>query len=145
MWTGVQFCRKRHQDGKIARLSDDLTALAEAPHLLRPANAPHVGFEGANLVKIAGRYVLICAEFNRNADGRTTYDCMAASSSALGGPYGERYLAVPHGGHNLFFQDRDGHWWSTFFGNDPTAPFVERPALLRIEVGPDGKVRPKRD
>ena len=50
---------------------------------------------------------------------------------------------IPHGGHNMFFKDRSGQWWATFFGNDPRAPFRERPAMLQIEFGPDGRVRPK--
>ncbi len=133
-----------YQDGKIARMKDDMTGLAEEPRLLKPSNAAHVGFEGANLCKIQGRYVLICAEFNRRDANQSTYDCMAASADAIYGPYGDRYEAVPHGGHNLFFADKDGKWWSTFFGNDATAPFRERPALLRIEVGQDGKIRPAR-
>ncbi|MGB6919026.1 MAG: family 43 glycosylhydrolase, partial [Phycisphaerae bacterium] len=111
-----------YQDGKIARMKDDMTGLAEAPRLLKPANAGHVGFEGAFIFKAGGRYYLSCAEF----DDREYYNCMIAGSDKLLGPYGDRYLAVPHGGHNMFFKDRDGRWWSTFFGNDPAAPFRER-------------------
>jgi hypothetical protein len=59
------------------------------------------------------------------------------------GPYGPRYLAIPHGGHNMIFKDRSGQWWSTFFGNDPRAPFRERPAILRIERDENGLIRPK--
>jgi len=59
------------------------------------------------------RYYLSCADFT---DRR--YHCYVASSQALYGPYGSRYLAVPHGGHNMFF------------GNDTDAPFKERPGLL---------------
>jgi len=128
-----------YQDGKIARMKDDMTGLAEAPRLLKPANADHVGFEGAFLFKAAGRYYLACAEFNRKH-----YDCMIAGSDKLLGPYGDRYLAVPHGGHNMFFKDRAGRWWSTFFGHDPAAPFRERPAMLRVEFDKDGRIRPKR-
>ena len=110
------------QDGKIARMKADMTGLAEAPRLLKPANADHVGFEGAFLFKAAGRYYLSCAEHN---EGKY-YDCMIASADRLDGPYGDRYLAVPHGGHNMFFRDREGQWWSTLFGSDPYAPVIER-------------------
>ena len=127
-----------YQDGKIARMNDDLSGLAGAPRLLKPANAAHVGFEGAFLFKANGRYYLSCAEANG-----PYYDCMIASSDKLEGPYGDRYLAVPHGGHNMFFKDKDGQWWSTLFGSDPYAPFTERPAMLRVEFGPDGRIRPK--
>ena len=128
------------QNGQVARLKDDLTGLAEAPRLLKPANAAHVGFEGAFLTKIGGRYHLIGAEFNER-QGQKEYDCMAASSDSVYGPYGNRYLAVPCGGHNVLFEDAEGKWWSTFFGNDPLAPFRERPALLRIHINADGEIQ----
>ena len=127
-----------YQDGKIARMKDDLSGLAEAPRLLKPSGADHVGFEGAFLFKAGGRYHLACAESNEGG----YYDCMVASSDKLMGPYGDRYLAIPHGGHNMFFKDKDGRWWSTFFGSDPHAPFTERAAILRVEFGPAGRIRP---
>jgi len=126
------------QNGMIARLNDEMNALAEKPRLLKPEGTQHVGFEGAFLTKINGRYTLICAEF---IDG--LYHCMAASSDKLDGPYSKRYLAVPHGGHNMLFKDKNKQWWSTFFGNDPKAPFRERPAILPIDIDSDGRIRPK--
>ncbi|MEI6674536.1 MAG: DUF4965 domain-containing protein [Verrucomicrobiota bacterium] len=128
-------------DGKIARLKDDLSGLAEDPRLLKPANFSHVGFEGAFITKANGRYQLVCAEFNPR-DGNKAYDCMVASSDNIYGPYGDRYLALPHAGHNMFFKDPQGQWWSTFFGSDPKAPWTERPGILPITFGTDGRVRP---
>lgn len=126
-----------YQNGKIARLKDDMTGLAGEPQLLKPANAPQVGFEGAFLFKANGRYYLSCADFT---DGR--YHCYVASSNNLMGPYGDRYLAIPHGGHNTFFKDKNGGWWSTFFGNDDDAAFKERAGILPIGFGLDGQPRP---
>jgi beta-xylosidase len=131
------------QNGKIARLKDDMTGLAEEPRHLKPANAEQVGFEGAFIAKVNGRYRLVCAEFNQHEDGPATYDCMIAESDKLFGPYGDRYLAIPHGGHNMLFKDRDGAWWSTFFGSDPKAPFQERAAILRIDFDEKGRIQPK--
>ena len=127
------------QNGKIARLKEDMSGLAEAPRLLRPANAVQTGFEGAFLTLMNGRYTLVCAEFNAR-NGHSTYDCMVSQADHIYGPYGDRYLAVPHGGHNMFFQDRQGQWWATFFGNDPRAPWLERPGILPIRIGPNGRV-----
>ncbi len=127
-----------YQNGKIARMKDDMSGLADKPRMLVPENAPQVGFEGAFIFKANGRYYLSCADF---IDGR--YHCYVASSPHLYGPYGPRYLAVPHGGHNMFFKDKKGQWWSTFFGNDGDAPFTERPAILRIMFGLDGEPRPQ--
>ncbi len=130
-----------YQNGKIARLKDDMSGLAEQPRLLKPANAKQVGFEGAFLTKIGGRYCLICAEVNYGSKGKT-YDCMAADAPSIYGPYGDRYLAIPHAGHNMLFQDTAGNWWSTFFGSEATAPFRERPAILRISIGADHHIAP---
>jgi len=126
------------QNGLIARMNDDMTDLAEKPRLLKPSNHEHVGFEGAYVTKKDGRYYLICADFIQG-----DYHCMVASSRNVYGPYGPRYLAIPHGGHNMFFTDKEGNWWATFFGNDPRAPFRERPAILPIELDDRGLVRPK--
>jgi beta-xylosidase len=131
------------QNGMIARLKDDMSGLAEEPRHLKPANAEQVGFEGAFLTKINGRYRLVCAEFNQHENGPATYDCMIAESDKLYGPYGDRYLAIPHGGHNMLFKDKDGGLWSTFFGSDPKAPFTERPAILPLEFDANGRIRPK--
>ena len=129
------------QDGRIARMNDDMTALDGPTHLLWPTNFAHAGFEGAFLFKANGRYYLSCAEFVGDGPDRR-YHCMVASSDFLLGPYGPRYVAVTGGGHNSFFKDKDGQWWSTFFGNDTSAPFRERAALLRVEFSPNGRVKP---
>jgi hypothetical protein len=130
------------QNGKIAKMKDDMTGLAEEPRHLKPANSGQVGFEAAFITKINGRYHLICANFN-NWDGKTsTYDCMAASAENIYGPYGDSYLAIPCGGHNVLFKDVKGEWWSTYFGNDDKAPIRERPAILRVEIGSDNIIKP---
>ena len=130
------------QNGMIARMKDDMTGLAEEPRHLKPSNRDHVGFEGAAMAKINGRYQLVCAEFNKR-DGVSNYDCMIASAASIYGPYGEAYLAVPHGGHNMLFKDVKGQWWSTLFGNDDKAPFKERPAILQILINDAGRIQPK--
>ena len=142
-------------NGKIARLKDDLSGLAEEPVRLRcvPADADpehhhpsrpcladefdHIGFEGAFLFKANGRYYLSGAE--RYYD---RYHCMTAESRTLRGPYSTRYVSVPYAGHNTFFQDAKGQWWSTIFGNDPQAPIQKQPGILRVEFDSAGHIRP---
>lgn len=124
-------------NGKIAPMNEELTGITEDLTHLAPANAEEVGFEGAFLFRAEGRYHLAAADF---VDG--DYHCYVASADDLYGPYGDRYLAIPHGGHNVFFRDADGDLWSTFFGNDDGAPFRERPAALRVEFDDDGRIRP---
>ncbi|MDR3690314.1 MAG: family 43 glycosylhydrolase [Fimbriimonas sp.] len=141
--------------GKIARMTDDMTALAEPYHWLRtrvPDMDPHhhsglcekifgkgsfdhVGYEGMFLVKANGRYYLDCSDM---INGR--YSCMIAESTSIYGPYDARYEAIPHGGHNTFFQDEKGHWWSTFFGSDESAPWSERPGILPVHFDKKGHV-----
>jgi beta-xylosidase len=132
-----------YNKGWIARLNDDMTDLAEKPRLLKPANAPVIGGEGAFLTKYKGKYVLLGAEFNEH-DGGRTYDCMAAVADNIYGPYSERYLAIPHAGHNMLFRTHKGQWISTFFGtpHDTRAIFTEKPAILPIEFDADGRFRP---
>lgn len=127
-----------YQNGKIARMKEDMSGLAETPQLLHPADAEQVGFEGVYMFKANGRYHLSCADFTQGE-----YHCYSATADNIRGPYGKRYLAVPHGGHNMFFRDKRGKWWSTFFGNDANAPFRERPGALPVEFGLDGEVRPR--
>ena len=144
--------------GKIARLKPDMSGLAEPYRWLKTttsdpnpkhhsslcagifgkASFDHVGYEGMFLFKREGCYYLSCSE---NFDGR--YSCTIATSTNLFGPYGERCEAIPHAGHNTFFQDARGQWWSTFFGSDDTAPWQERPGVLPIEFDAHGQVRPK--
>jgi xylan 1,4-beta-xylosidase len=141
--------------GKIARLKPDLSGLVEPYHWLKTtATDPnpkhhsglcasifgrdsfdHVGYEGMFLFKREGRYYLSCAE---NFDGR--YSCAVATSTNIYGPYGTRYEAIPHGGHNVFFQDKQARWWSTYFGSDNTAPWQERPGILPITFDAQGRV-----
>ena len=145
--------------GKIARLKPDMSGLAEPYHWLKTTvsdpdprhhsglcagifgekSFDHVGYEGMFIFKANGRYYLCCSEI---FDGR--YSCTIATSKHLLGPYGERYEAIPHAGHNMFFKDAHGQWWSSYFGSDGTAPWQERPGILPITFDADGKVMPMR-
>lgn len=142
--------------GKIARMKPDLSGLAEPYHWLRttaPDPEPkhhaglcagifgkgsfdHVGFEGMFVFKRDGRYYLSCAE---QFDGR--YSCMIATATNLLGPYSARYEALPHAGHNMFFQDERGQWWSSYFGSDGKAPWRERAGIVPVEFSADGRVQ----
>jgi len=47
---------------------------------------------------------------------------------------------VPCGGGTGFFQDNSGGWWSSFFGNDSQSPFRDKPAIIKVDFAPDGRV-----
>lgn len=141
--------------GKIARMKPDMSGLAERYHWIRtvtPDPDPHhhsglcagifgkdsfdhIGFEGVYLMKVHGRYIMTCSE---SYDGR--YSCMAATATNIYGPYSARYEAIPHGGHNMFYQDEKGQWWSTLFGSDDSSPVHEHACVLRIHFGPDDRI-----
>ncbi len=143
--------------GKIARLKDDMSGLAEPYHWLKATgddpdprhhsglcagifgkdSFDHVGYEGMFLFKANGKYYLSCAE---SWDGR--YSCTIAAAEKLYGPYGQRYEAIPHAGHNTFFEDELGNWWSTYFGSDDKAPWQERPGVLPIRFDGAGRIHP---
>ncbi|HEY3324991.1 MAG TPA: family 43 glycosylhydrolase [Planctomycetota bacterium] len=142
--------------GKIAKMKPDMSGLAEAYHWLKTSETDpdprhhsglcagifgkdpfdHVGFEGMFIFKANGVYHLCCAE---QFEGR--YSCMVANARSLFGPYGARYEAIPHGGHNAFFRDDSGKWWSTYFGSDGKAPWRERAGILPVEITAEGVVR----
>jgi xylan 1,4-beta-xylosidase len=143
--------------GWIARMKDDLSGLAEEPRkpvLLNPDKNPahhaatcpprrdcsDIGHEGAYLFKHDGRYYLTAADMYQ---GR--YSSMVAISDNVYGPYDRRHEAVPCGGGTNYFKDKEGRWWCAYFGNDDQSSFREKPALVRVEFAPDGKIRVAKD
>jgi xylan 1,4-beta-xylosidase len=138
--------------GWIARMKDDLSALAEEPRkpeLLHPdldprhhaetcpprRNCSDIGREGAFVFKREGKYYLTAAD---TFEGR--YSSVVAVSDKLYGPYDHRHEAVPCGGGTDYFQDKEGRWWCAFFGNDDQSSFREKPAIARVEFDAQGLI-----
>jgi xylan 1,4-beta-xylosidase len=137
--------------GKIARMKSDMSGLAEPGRKLAMADSDpnpnhhsdlcklihgensfdHIGYEGVFLFKIGDTYCLSAAD---NYEGR--YSCMMATSKKIYGPYTSRYEAIPNGGHNMFFKDRQGQWCSTIFNG----PIFEKPAILPINIESNGQI-----
>ncbi|WP_170065488.1 family 43 glycosylhydrolase [Abditibacterium utsteinense] len=130
-------------DYKIARLTDDMSALAEAPRKVVLPSYPWG--EGINMVKLGKKYVFINSGISETVFGGNTiktYDSYSATADSIYGPYTARYRAIPHAGHNNLFQDQKGNWWSTYFGSgDPYAPWEIKPGVLPVEISREGKVR----
>jgi beta-xylosidase len=136
---------------RIVRLKDDLSGLAEDWHPIVLADPDHtpshhadkctprgsndLGTEGAVLFKANGRYYLGAAD---SYEGR--YSTCLAMSDNIYGPYHSRHEPVPCGGGTGFFQDKSGGWWSSFFGNDSQSPFREKPAIVKVDFAPDGRI-----
>lgn len=67
----------------------------------------------------------------RQCGGR--YSFVFAVSENLHGPYRMKHEAAPCAGGGNVFRDREGRWWSTFFGNDEQSHFREKPGLIRVD------------
>lgn len=146
--------------GNMKKLSPDMMGFAndDPPVFPKDAAGKEVGYEGVNMYYLNGIYYLMAAEWNsegpknghyfgnsnanrRSADGR--YDCMIAMSDQLTGPYSKAYIALPHGGHNIIFDDFEGNIWATMFGNDEAAAqFRENPAIVKMTVNNEKKLVP---
>ena len=129
--------------GNIREMNEQMNGFVGEAWKLKPSNAERIGFEGTFVFKANGKYYITGAEFvaDPGKGEKEDYHCYAAVGDSLRGPFGPKFLAIPHGGHNSFFKDADGDWWGTIFGNDPRAPFQTRPGALRIEFLPDGRFR----
>lgn len=123
--------------GWIARMKPDMSGLAEPYRHITSASGREIGFEGVYLFKEQGRYFLSAADFVLGE-----YNTYVATATSLSGPWSERYLAVPHAGHANFFRDKQGRMWSTFFGNDRTAPFNAKPGVIPMVQDKAGRWRP---
>lgn len=91
----------------------------------------HIGYEGVFLLKVGGTYLLTASD---TYEGK--YTSWVATSKSVYGPYSARCPAIPNGGHNMYFKDTAGKWWSTIFNG----PIVEKPGILPINVEPNGQV-----
>jgi len=137
--------------GKIRKMKPDMSGPAELGRKLKiavpdpdpthhsdlcvkihgPNSFDHIGYEGVFLLKIADTYVLTASD---HWDGK--YTCWAATSKNIYGPYSARYPAIPYGGHNMFFRDKVGQWWSTVFNG----PVFEKPAILPVTIEANGQI-----
>ena len=93
------------------------------------------GHEGACLFKANGWYYLGAVD---DYEGR--YSQCVARSRNVWGPYDHWQETVPCGGGTNFFQDKEGKWWCAFFGNDRSAPWMEKAGAVRVKFDADGKI-----
>lgn len=113
-----------YQDGRIARLKDDLSGLAEEPWSPQETAYPSEAYaEGAFLLKADGKYHLAKTYWSSSRGSymdksdKYSYDPVTASADSIKGPFGRRYTPITGGGHGNFFQDHKGNWWACIFNN----------------------------
>ncbi|EMD82201.1 putative secreted xylosidase [Pacificimonas flava] len=121
--------------GSIGRLNAKRDGFDGAVRKLVDLDGDAVGYEGNGLIRVDGIYFLTGAEWHGPLRTHGTYDMMYGTSTSLFGPYSQRRLGAPHGGHGTAFRDRDGQFWYTMFGNDPTAPWRMHFGLVPIDIG----------
>lgn len=151
----------------IAKMKPDMSGLAEDFKRMKETQYEHEPYiEGAFIFKDAGKYHLVQAAWSYQLpDNRYTYnwnkkskhlfknprqarkhiysyDVIIASADSPYGPYNERYPSVIGAGHNNFFQDKEGNWWCTMFGN-PKGEIFERSFIARPAIVPMKKVGDK--
>lgn len=131
----------------IARMKDDMSGLAEPLRTLTFNPTPPWG-EGINMLKVGDKYVWYnSANTFTEVNGKEarTYDCFSATSSgSIYGSYNDRHRALTYAGHNNIFKDKNGNWWSTQFHPQPHMEKPIEPAIIPIEVSPEGAIAFKR-
>ncbi|MCW4463850.1 family 43 glycosylhydrolase [Sphingomonas sp. BT-65] len=121
--------------GSIAKLNARRGGFEGPVRQLGDVDGDHVGYEGNGLIKVNGVYFLTGAEWHGPLRTHGTYDMMYGTSKSLFGPYTQRRMGAPHGGHGTAFKDKQGRYWYTMFGNDPTAPWRMQFGLVPIDIG----------
>ncbi|PNU03500.1 family 43 glycosylhydrolase [Novosphingobium guangzhouense] len=121
--------------GRIGKLNAARGGFDGPVRKLVDVDGDAVGYEGNALIKVGGVYFLTGAEWNGPLRTDGTYDMMYASSKTLMGPYSQRRIGAPHGGHGTPFRDKEGRYWYTMFGNDVTAPWRMHFGLVPIDIG----------
>lgn len=121
--------------GSIAKLNAKRDGFEGPVRQLVDVDGDHVGYEGNGLIKVGGVYFLTGAEWHGPLRTHGTYDMMYGTSKTLFGPYSQRRMGAPHGGHGTAFKDKQGRFWYTMFGNDPTAPWRMRFGVVPIDIG----------
>lgn len=121
--------------GSIGKLNAARSGFEGPVRKLVDVDGDAVGYEGNGLIKVNGVYFLTGAEWHGPLRTHGTYDMMYGTAKSLFGPYSQRRMGAPHGGHGTAFADKQGRYWYTMFGNDPTAPWRMRFGLVPIDIG----------
>ena len=133
---------------RIYKLTDDLSAFDGTPvtmtlenpdtdptHHAARCSGTDLGAEGAVMFKANGKYYLGAAD---TYEGRYS-SCMAIADNVYG-PYRIRHEPAQCYGGTGFFQDGEGQWWCSYFGNDTQSPLREMPAIVKVGFRDDGTV-----
>ena len=123
----------------LRKMNENMDGLEGEILELKTVDGEQVGYEGIFMARINDWYVVLAAEWNGGWN-RTcgTYDMMYSVSRNLEGPYTQRRVGVPHGGHSTLFQNPNGDWNLAIFGNDRSAPFRAMPGVVPLSIKDTG-------
>ena len=149
--------------GRLARMTDDLSGLAESPRQLtwgfplpqkvggaQPHQVLNVSLYKTTLSDKKPRYHAVF-ESGHCRLGGDTRDTFIASADQLFGPYGalpfdgygDAQMLIEHGGQANLFQDAAGNWYGTFYGADDHAVWRDRPGIVTTKWDKE-RARPSR-
>lgn len=83
------------------------------------------------LLKSNGKYYLSTTNF---MDSTNRYSSYVGVSDSLDGTFTNWHEALPCGGNATYFTDTQGNIWATLFGNDDSAPWREKPGIVKMAV-----------
>ena len=83
------------------------------------------------LFKANGKYYLSTTNF---MDTTNRYSSYVGVSDSLDGTFTNWHEALPCGGNATYFTDTQGNIWATLFGNDDSAPWREKPGIVKMAV-----------
>lgn len=144
-----------YSNGRIARMKDDMTGLAEHPRMaeVQPwkvagredqpsyTNQRQVGAYGACVYKRDGYYYLFGADALERM-GSDAVDTFAAVSRSIYGPYSRRYLVLPHGGQIGLFDGPEDRLYASFTGCGSYSHVEHYPAVVPMNMAGPGFMRP---
>jgi len=144
-------------NGLIAKMKDDMSGLAEAPHPLftgvkwNPRYMRRLevhGIWGSHLRKQGDWYVWVFTT-RTGRGGINAIDTMATWSKSLEGPWAEPCLMLANGGQSTLVPDGKGGWLATVSGEDEMSNHPFRACITPVvsdgELGKPLKLRPLAD
>lgn len=143
-WRGVM---QLQPDGSFAVME----APEDLPQVLYPRDGTSFCDDGAamggvHFAKEWGRHVWRSTEWNgpsslkyeQRPSGTYNMTWAFSETDRISGPYPRCTNTLPHCGGAAQFRDSQGRYWSTFFGNEMTAPWYCRLGIIPLKVtGPE--------
>lgn len=116
-------------DGRVAKMKDDLTGLAERPRLMQPAPE---GPDGCPLRVAEGGGFLFRSNNQYCLMGAVGGDTVVAAAEKPDGPYGKRRVLIPGGGQATVFAGPDGKLLAACAG-------TSGPVIMGLNLTAEGK------